>query len=153
MNNFAIYLPPYEYVAHFFLKNVIYGKKVAGSWFWISVNMTHWRFYPVFISWVVWTLFVSGLILCPPALGCDVLRSLTTKIHIYLEKHSVCLFVRIGTPPPPLPQRVCPSPGTKGGEVLHTRLRVRGRGSPNSNDWRKSLALCLLCVPDHLLLF
>jgi hypothetical protein len=26
----------------------------------------------------------------------------------------------------------------------HTRLRVRGWGSPNSDDWRKSLALCLL---------
>ncbi len=37
---------------------------------------------------------------------------------------------------PPLPdQRV-------GGR---TRLRLRGWGSPNSDDWRKSLALCLLC--------
>ncbi len=26
----------------------------------------------------------------------------------------------------------------------HTRLRVRGWGSSNSDDWRKSLALCLL---------
>ncbi len=31
-----------------------------------------------------------------------------------------------------------------------TRLRVRGWGSPNSDDWRKSIALCLLCayIPD-----
>ena len=27
----------------------------------------------------------------------------------------------------------------------HIRLRMRGWGSPNSDDWRKSLALCLLC--------
>jgi hypothetical protein len=33
--------------------------------------------------------------------------------------------------------RVCPTPGTKGGGG-HTRLRVRGWGSPNSDDWRKS---------------
>ncbi len=31
-------------------------------------------------------------------------------------------------------------PEPKGGG--HTRLRVRGWGSPNSDDWRKSLALC-----------
>jgi hypothetical protein len=43
---------------------------------------------------------------------------------------------------PPPPRR------TKGGG--HTRLRLRGWGSPNSDDWRKSLALCLLC--DLLLL-
>ncbi len=29
-----------------------------------------------------------------------------------------------------------PTPGTKGGG--HTRLRVSGWGSPNSDDWRKS---------------
>jgi hypothetical protein len=37
-----------------------------------------------------------------------------------------------------------PPPRTGGGEGAH-RLRVRGWGSPNSDDWRKSLALCLLC--------
>jgi hypothetical protein len=31
----------------------------------------------------------------------------------------------------------------------HTRLRLKGWGSPNSDDWRKSLALCLLCVVTH----
>jgi hypothetical protein len=34
--------------------------------------------------------------------------------------------------------------GSQRGEG-HTRLRVRGWGSPNSNDKRKSLALCKLC--------
>ncbi len=46
-------------------------------------------------------------------------------------------------------QRVCPSPqhrGGGGGGGEHTRLRVRGWGSPNSDDWRKGLALCLLCA-------
>ncbi len=46
--------------------------------------------------------------------------------------------------PNPTPASECAlPPGPKGG--AHTRLRVRGWGSPNSNDWRKSLALCLLC--------
>ncbi len=54
----------------------------------------------------------------------------------------------LGLPRPLSPQRVChppfpnPEPGG-GGE--HTRRRVRGWGSPNSDDWKKSLALCLLC--------
>jgi hypothetical protein len=33
--------------------------------------------------------------------------------------------------------------------VGHTRLRLSGWGSPNSNDWRKSLSLCLLCGTDR----
>jgi hypothetical protein len=58
------------------------------------------------------------------------------KVLIYTEHHSVCVcpFVGIGTPPVPLPQ-------ARG----HTRLRLWGWGSPNSDDRRKSLALCLLC--------
>jgi hypothetical protein len=32
---------------------------------------------------------------------------------------------------------------------IGTRLRVRGWGSPSSDDWRKSLALCPLCAVDH----
>jgi hypothetical protein len=45
---------------------------------------------------------------------------------------------------PSLASECAPPPGTKvwGG---HTRLQVRGWGSPNSDDWRKSLTLCLLC--------
>ncbi len=46
------------------------------------------------------------------------------------------------SPPPLSPASVPLPPRPKGGG--HTRLRVRGWGSPNSNDWRKSLALCLL---------
>ncbi len=39
-------------------------------------------------------------------------------------------------------------PGTKGGGGVHTRLRMRGWESPNSDDWRTSLELCLLCAVD-----
>jgi hypothetical protein len=40
--------------------------------------------------------------------------------------------------PTPSPASECasPSPGTKWG--VYTRLRVRGRASPNSDDWGKS---------------
>jgi hypothetical protein len=60
------------------------------------------------------------------------------KVHIYLEYHSVCPLVGIGTPSPPLRMR-----------GVHTRLRVRGWGSPNSDDWKESLVLCLLCGEDR----
>ncbi len=43
--------------------------------------------------------------------------------------------------------RVCPYPRNQRGGG-HTRLRVRVWGSPNSDDWRKSLALCLFCGYD-----
>ncbi len=69
------------------------------------------------------------------------------KVLIYIEHHSVCPLVGIGTLPIPLPQAsVCPpsphGPRVHGG---HTHLRLKGWGSPHSDDWRKSLALCLLC--------
>ncbi len=49
---------------------------------------------------------------------------------------------KLGISQPLSRQRVCPSPQNGGGG--HTRLQVRGWGSPNADDWR-SLALCLLC--------
>jgi hypothetical protein len=65
----------------------------------------------------------------------------------YVNIQSTTVYVpssELGLSHPLSRQRVCPSPGTieVGG---HTRLRVRGWGSTNSDDWRKSLALCLLC--------
>ncbi len=45
---------------------------------------------------------------------------------------------RVRLPPPP------PPPGSQTGRD-HTRLRVRGWWSPHYDDWRKSLAICLLC--------
>jgi hypothetical protein len=62
------------------------------------------------------------------------------KVHIYLE---CCPIVGIGTPRPLSRLRVCPPRTKRGG---HTRLRLRGWGSPNSDDWRKNIALCLLCA-------
>jgi hypothetical protein len=51
--------------------------------------------------------------------------------------------IGVRTPPLPLQQANVPlSPEPRGGG--HTRLRVRGWGSPDSDDLRKSLALCPL---------
>ncbi len=68
------------------------------------------------------------------------------KVHTYLEYHTVPSS-ELG-PPIPSPASECllpPPPQSKEGE--HPRLRVRGWGIPNSDDWRKSLAIqfCLLC--------
>ncbi len=53
--------------------------------------------------------------------------------------------------PTPAPASKCaPPPRTRGGGGGQTRLRVRGWGSLSSDDWRKSLALCLLCVFNFL---
>jgi hypothetical protein len=38
------------------------------------------------------------------------------------------------------------SPRNQEGGGGHTRLRARGWGSPNPNEGRESLALCLLCA-------
>ncbi len=45
-------------------------------------------------------------------------------------------------PPPPLPQASVPRPPLPEpkGAGRHTRLRVRGWRSPNSDDWRKKLS-------------
>jgi hypothetical protein len=67
------------------------------------------------------------------------------KVHIFTEYHSVCPLVGIGTLPPPLSLASVPFPRAQRGGGGHSRLRVRGWGSPCSDDWRKALALCLLC--------
>ncbi len=74
------------------------------------------------------------------------LRRSTKYVRIYEEYHSVCILVGIGTlPTSPSPASV-PLPPVPGGGATH--LRVRGWGSSNSDDLRKSLALCLLCKKD-----
>jgi hypothetical protein len=55
----------------------------------------------------------------------------------------VCLPI-LGPHPPPLLQASVSPPGTKGGDTLTCGLSGWG---PNSDDWRESLALCLLCGP------
>ncbi len=46
-------------------------------------------------------------------------------------------------------RRVCNVCPPKPKEGKHTRFRARGWGSPNSDDLRKSLALCLLCAYEY----
>ncbi len=66
------------------------------------------------------------------------------RIHIYLEYHSVCPLVRIGTPFPLA--RVSPTPpAPKGGETL-LPAGEGVEGSQFGRQARKSLALCLLCA-------
>jgi hypothetical protein len=72
------------------------------------------------------------------------------KLLIYTEYYRECPLVGTGTPPTPLPQASVPPPPPEPRGGGHTRLRGggggRGWGSPNSDDWRNSLALCLLLV-------
>ncbi len=63
------------------------------------------------------------------------------KVRIYKEYHSVCPLFGIETLPTPLLPASVPLRPEPAGQ---TRLRVRAWGSPNPDDWRKSLALCLL---------
>ncbi len=97
-----------------------------------------------------------GGIKSTPALGCPtcspgfmgwwVGKTTLCPQSIYKEYHSVSLpLLELGLSHSLSRQRVCPS--HRNHRVAgHTRVRVRGWGSPNSNDWRKSLALCLLCA-------
>jgi hypothetical protein len=69
------------------------------------------------------------------------------RIILYLEYQSVCPFVRIGSTRPLSRKRVCPpSPRTKGRR--QPSLSGEGAGGANSDDWRESLALCILCACD-----
>jgi hypothetical protein len=67
------------------------------------------------------------------------------KVRIYKEYHCVCPLVGIGPPPPLSRKRVFPSPPEPKGGEAQCSPAGEGWGSPNSDDWRKSLALCLLC--------
>ncbi len=74
-------------------------------------------------------------------------RSQCTKC-LYLEYHSVCPSLELG-PPTPFPGSECAYPlNQRRGE--HTRLRVREWGSPNADDWRESLVLCVPVGPTRL---
>ncbi len=64
---------------------------------------------------------------------------------VYIEHHSVCPLVGIGTPTTPLPQACVPPPPPP--PEGHTRLWLNGWRRPNSDDWRKSFAIWLLCAP------
>jgi hypothetical protein len=75
-------------------------------------------------------------------------KSTEQKVHTYcmfLEFHSVCPLVRIGTPPTPSPPSKCVPPKPKGGTDSPA-----GEGWGGSQFGRlESLALCLLCVTEQ----
>jgi hypothetical protein len=62
------------------------------------------------------------------------------KVLIYMSTTVYVPSLELGLPHPFSRKRVCPPPpdqrvGPGGG---HTRLRLKGWGSPNSNDWRNA---------------
>jgi hypothetical protein len=66
----------------------------------------------------------------------------------YIQRVPQCMSPRRNwdSPNPSLASECAPPPRIRGaGEEGHTSLRVRGWGSLNSDNLRKSLALCLLC--------
>jgi hypothetical protein len=73
---------------------------------------------------------------------------MTTK-YVYIKSTTAYVpLSELGLSQPLCRQRVYPSPQNRWGGGGHTRLLVRGWESPNSDDWRKSLSLCLLCGYD-----
>ncbi len=110
------------------------------------------------ITWIRWIRIRNGASTCLPVF-CPVIRChllsnsclkpvITTYMYMYVEYHSVFPLVGIGTPSP-LPQikRVCPPPpNQRWGGGAHSPGGGREWGSPKSDDWRNSLALCLLCA-------
>ncbi len=84
-------------------------------------------------------------------------RRTWSSLYLNSRDSTHCRPPRASWPPPPHPlprRRVCyyhhPNPGTKGGGGTHSPA-IEGAGSPNSDDWRKSLALCLLCSTHDFL--
>ncbi len=53
-------------------------------------------------------------------------------------------------PPPPLPQASEPHPEPEAGTYSPAGKVVGGGGGPSLDDWRKTLALCLLCGPGKI---
>ncbi len=74
------------------------------------------------------------------------------EITKYRYLKSITVYVpssELGLSHPLSRQRVCPSPQNQR-EGGHTRLRVRGWGSPQFRRLEKSLALCILCGRDNV---
>jgi hypothetical protein len=63
--------------------------------------------------------------------------------YVYIKSTTVYVpSSELGLSQPLSRQRVCPSPQNRVWGGGHTRLRVRGWGSPKADDWRKSYLLC-----------
>ncbi len=71
------------------------------------------------------------------------------KVLLYLEYHSVCPIVRIGTPPPKIPHLSVSFPRNQEGDA-HSPAGEGAGGGPNSDDWRKGIVLCLLCGDAYM---
>jgi hypothetical protein len=86
-----------------------------------------------------------------PSLGSNSFKTVGPghKVRIYKEYYSVCPLVDLGLPHP-FPASECAPPPLepKGRGALSPA--GEGWGSPNADDWRKSLALCLLCGPGSV---
>jgi hypothetical protein len=72
-----------------------------------------------------------------------IIYSTEHKVHIYIEYHSVCPLVGIGTLPPPLSPASVPLPPKQGGGA-HSPAG-EGVGESKFRRLEKTLALCLLC--------
>ena len=73
------------------------------------------------------------------------IRFFFQKVRIHKEYHTTVYVPSLYLePPPPRNQR-------EGGGQAHSPAG-EGWGSPNSDDWRKSLALCLLCEDGVLMM-
>jgi hypothetical protein len=68
-------------------------------------------------------------------------QGLFTKFYIYRAPQCISSRRNWDSPNPSPASEYAPPDQRVGG---HTCLRLRGWGSPNSDDWRKSVALCLL---------
>ncbi len=72
------------------------------------------------------------------------------SVKEYYKQLGQTIFISVVFTPPPPPQVSVFPHGTTG--EGHTHVRVRW-GGPNSDDWRKSLALCLLCTYKDIQLY
>ncbi len=74
------------------------------------------------------------------------------KVHTYKE-YQQCMSPRRNwdSPTSSLASECAPPPGSKGGGGRPHSRAGEGWGSPNSNDWRKSLALCLYSVTTRII--
>ncbi len=72
---------------------------------------------------------------------------LFTQQSTYKPRVPQCLSLRQNwDPPPPCPEGIPPPPPRRRGGKRACGWGGEGRGvGPNSDDWRKSIALCLLC--------
>ncbi len=73
----------------------------------------------------------------------------THKVHLYIEYHSVCPLVGIGTPLPFQPQAIVPPPGTKGGGgyTIHSPAGEEGVGESRVRRLEKKLSAYSVGVP------